>query len=266
MIVEANGIRFNCVISGRQGAPWLTFSNALATDLTMWDEQARAFARDYRMLRYDTRGHGGSTAVNGPYSLDMLADDVVAIWDAIGVDRSHVVGLSIGAMTAVGLALRHAERLDRVVVANARPDNPPELRGARERRIAAIRREGMSALAEPTVERWCSGAFLASQPDAAKKLVSMVAGTSAAGYAGSVHALLGLDYRDRLGGIRVPALFVAGGRDAGVPPEAMREMHRAVRGSQFVELPRAGHISNVECPAEFNRAVGEFLSARSDGR
>ncbi|MDE0334437.1 MAG: alpha/beta fold hydrolase [Defluviicoccus sp.] len=266
MIVDANGIRFNCVISGREGAPWLTFSNALATELTMWDEQARAFAAGYRILRYDTRGHGGSTATDGPYSLDMLADDVVAIWDAIGVGRSHVVGLSIGAMTAVGLALRHPERLDRVVVANARPDNPPELRGARERRIAAIRREGMSGLAEPTVERWCSGAFLASQPDAAKTLVSMVAGTSAAGYAGCVHALLGLDYRERLGEIRAPTLFVAGGQDTGVPPEAMREMHRAVRGSQFVELARAGHISNVECPVEFTAAVEEFLSARSDTR
>ncbi len=266
MIVEANGIQFNCAISGREGAPWLTFSNALATDLAMWDEQARAFAGGYRILRYDTRGHGGSTASDGPYSLDMLADDVVAIWDAIGVGRSHVVGLSIGAMTAVGLALRHAERLDRVVVANARPDNPPELSGARERRIAALRREGMPGLAEPTVERWCGAAFLASEPDAAKKLVAMVAGTSTAGYAGCVHALLGLDYKERFGEIRAPILFVAGGRDAGVPPQAMREMHRAVRGSQFVELARAGHISNVECPAEFNRAVGEFLSAHSDGR
>ena len=118
-------------------------------------------------------------------------------------------------------------------------------------------------MAEPTVERWCSAAFLPSEPDAAKALVSMVAGTSAAGYAGCVHALLGLDYRERLGEIRVPTLFVAGGQDAGVPSEAMREMHRAVRGSQFVELAHAGHISNIECSAEFNGAVGEFLSAGS---
>ena len=264
MIVAANGMRFNCDIAGRKGAPWLTFSNALATDFTMWDGQVQAFADDYRILRYDARGHGGSSAGNDRYSLDLLADDVVAIWGEVGVERSHVVGLSIGAMTAVGLALRHAGRVDRVVVANARPDNPPELRGARERRIEAIRREGISRLAEATVERWCSGAFLGSNPDAARRLVAMVGGTSVTGYVGCVHALLGLDYQRRLGEIGAPTLFIAGGEDAGVPADSMREMHAAVRGSHFVELACAGHISNIERPAEFNAAVGGFLSARSE--
>ena len=261
MIVTANDIGFNCEIGGRNGAPWLTFSNSLATDLTMWDAQVRALAGDYRILRYDTRGHGGSAAGTGPYSLDMLADDVIAIWDKIGIDRSHVVGLSIGAMTAVGLALRHAGRLDRVVVANARPDNPPELRGARERRITAVEREGLSELAEPTVERWCSNAFRASNPDAAKKLVAMVSGTSVAGYVGCVRALLGLDYQRRLQEIGAPILFIAGGEDAGVPTDAMRKMHEAVRGSHFIELAPSGHMSNIEQPAEFNSAVRNFLSA-----
>ena len=264
MIVAANGIRFNCDIAGRKGAPWLTFGNALATDLTMWDGQVRAFADDYRILRYDARGHGSSTAGNDRYSLDLLADDVVAIWDEVGVERSHVVGLSIGAMTAVGLALRHAGRVDRVVVANARPDNPPELRSARERRIEAIRRDGMSGLAQATVERWCSGAFLESKPDAAKKLVAMVGSTSVAGYAGCVHALLGLDYQGRLGEIGAPTLFIAGGEDAGAPTDSMRAMHEAVRGSHFLELASAGHISNLERPAEFNTAIRDFLAARSE--
>ena len=264
MIVAANHISFNCEIGGRDGAPWLTFSNALATDLTMWDEQVRAFADDYRILRYDTRGHGGSTAETGPYSLDMLADDIIAIWDEIGIERSHVVGLSIGAMTAVGLALSHAERLDRVVIANARPDNPPDLRSARDRRLTAVEREGVSGLAEPTVERWCSNSFRASNPDAVKKLVAMVRGTSVAGYVGCARALLGLDYQQRLQEIGAPMLFIAGGKDAGVPTDAMRKMHEAVRGSQFVELAQAGHISNIEQPAEFNRAVRNFLSAPSN--
>ncbi len=263
MIVTTNDITFNCEIGGREGAPWLTFSNSLATDLTMWDNQVQAFQRDYRILRYDTRGHGGSAAGAGPYSLDVLVDDVVAIWDEIGIERSHVVGLSIGAMTAVGLALRHAERLNRVVVANARPDNPPELRNARERRITAIEREGISGLAEPTVERWCSKTFRTSNPIAAQKLVAMVRGTSVTGYVGCVGALLGLDYEQRLPEISVPVLFIAGGEDAGVPADVMRKMHEEVRGSQFIELAHAGHISNIEQPADFNRAVGDFLSAPS---
>ena len=261
MIVTANGIGFNCEISGRDGAPWLTFSNALATDLTMWDGQVRAFADDYRILRYDTRGHGGSEAGAGPYSLDMLADDTVAIWDALGIGRSHVVGLSIGAMTAVGLALRHPDRLRRAVVANARPDNPPGLREARTRRIADIERDGWPGLARPTVDRWCSDSFLASHPDAAGRLAATVARTSVAGYVGCVRALLGLDYRRRLAEIGVPVLFIAGERDAGVPVEAMRAMHEAVPGSRFAVLAGAGHISNIERPDDFNRAVGGFLPA-----
>ena len=263
MIVTTNDITFNCEIGGREGAPWLTFSNALATDLTMWDDQVQAYAGNYRILRYDTRGHGASAAAAGPYSLDVLVDDVVAIWDEIGIDRSHVVGLSIGAMTVVGLALGHAERLIRVVVANARPDNPPELRSARERRITAIEREGLSGLAELTVERWCGNSFRASNPVAAKKLVAMVLGTSVTGYVGCVGALLGLEYEQRLPEIGVPVLFVAGADDAGVPADVMRKMHKQVRGSQFVELAHAGHISNIEQPADFNRAVGDFLSAPS---
>ncbi|MEE9571215.1 MAG: alpha/beta fold hydrolase, partial [Gammaproteobacteria bacterium] len=164
MIIATNEAELNCEIEGRDGAPWLTFSNSLATDLSMWDDQVEAFASNYRILRYDTRGHGGSSAVPGPYDLDALADDVVALWNELGIKQSHVVGLSIGAMTAVGLALRHAERLNRVVVANARPDNPPELRNARERRITSTKQEGMSGLAELTVERWCSTSFRASNP------------------------------------------------------------------------------------------------------
>ncbi len=261
MIVTTNGIAFNCEIGGREGAPWLTFSNSLATDLTMWDHQVQAFASDYRILRYDTRGHGGSATATGPYSLDLLVDDVAAIWDEIGIDRSHVVGLSIGGMTAVGLALRHAERLLRVVVANARSDNPPGTRNARERRITAIEREGMSALAEPTVERWCSSTFRASNPIAAKKLVAMVRATSLAGYVGCVRALLGLEYELRISEISVPMLFVAGTEDAGVPPDVMRQMHKEVRGSQFIELAQAGHISNIEEPTTLIKAVREFLSA-----
>ncbi len=263
MIIATNEAELNCEIEGRDGAPWLTFSNSLATDLSMWDDQVEAFASDYRILRYDTRGHGGSSAVPGPYNLDALADDVVAIWDEIGIDRSHVVGLSIGAMTAVGLALRHAERLIRVVVANARPDNPPELRDARERRITTIERDGVSGLAEPTVERWCSNTFRMSNPVAAKKLVAMVRGTSVTGYVGCVGALLGLDYEQRLPEISVPVLFISGGEDAGVPADVMRKMHEVVLGSQFIEITQAGHISNIEQSVKFNKAVGEFLSAPS---
>jgi 3-oxoadipate enol-lactonase len=261
MIIATNEAELNCAIEGRDGAPWLTFSNSLATDLSMWDDQVEAFASNYRILRYDTRGHGGSSAVPGPYDLDALADDVVALWNELGIKQSHVVGLSIGAMTAVGLALRHAERLNRVVVANARPDNPPELRNARKRRITAIEREGISGLAEPTVERWCSKTFRTSNPIAAQKLVAMVRGTSVTGYVGCVSALLGLDYEQRLPEISVPVLFIAGGEDAGVPADVMRRIHEVVRGSHFIELAQAGHISNIEQPVEFNKAVGEFLSA-----
>ncbi len=156
MKAEANGIAIDYVIDGPEGAPWITFSNSLATDVSMWDDQVAALDGEFRMLRYDKRGHGATEAVEGPYSFDMLVEDVVGLWDALDIEKSHFVGLSMGGMSALGLALKYPERLDGVVISNARGDAPPAFRDAWDQRIEFVEQNGMAALATPTVERWCS--------------------------------------------------------------------------------------------------------------
>lgn len=261
MKVDVDGVSFNCQVEGPEGAPWITFSNSLATNLSMWDDQAAALSNEFRILRYDKRGHGGSDAPEGPYSFDMLVGDVVGLWDALGIDKSHFVGLSIGGMTALGLALGHADRLQSIVVSNSRADAPQEFRDAWDQRIAAAEQNGMAGLADATVQRWCSPSFLEAGPPALERLRSMVASTSLTGFVGCARAIQGLNYHPRLGEIAVPTLFIAGREDGATPADNMRRMHADVPGSRFVELSPAGHISNVEQPEGHTAAIREFLAS-----
>ena len=141
MKVTANGVALNCEIEGREGAPWLTFSNSLATNLHMWDDQAAALAEDFRILRYDKRGHGRSDVPAGAYDFPMLVGDVIGLWDVLGIEKSHFVGLSIGGMTAMGLALDHADRLDSIVISQ------------RHRRGAGALRRGLGRGGSPSSRR-----------------------------------------------------------------------------------------------------------------
>lgn len=261
MKITVDGVGINCEIEGRDGAPWVTFSNSLATDLTMWDDQAAALADDYRVLRYDKRGHGGSDPVEGPYDWDMLVGDVVGLWDALDIETSHFVGLSMGGMTAFGLALDHPGRLRGVVASNTRADAPPAFRDAWDERIAAVEAGGMAALAGPTVERWSSDSFFASGSPVLERLREMVRTTSVAGFTGCARALQGLDYEPRLGEIDSPMLFIAGKDDGATPSDNMRRLHGMVPGSQFLELSPAGHLSNIEQPEAYNVALRDFLAA-----
>ena len=156
MKIKTNGVMLNAEVEGREGAPWLTFSNSLATDLTMWDAQAKALAARYRILRYDKRGHGKSDAPPGPYDLPMLVKDVIGLWDHLGIDRSHFVGLSIGGMTALGLGIDHADRLISIVPCDCRADSPPEFRAE-----PLYRRQ-------PVVLAWRVLAIIEAQLDAAR--------------------------------------------------------------------------------------------------
>lgn len=259
MKVTANGIAFNCEIDGPEGAPWLTFSNSLATDLRMWDGQAEALKSDFRILRYDKRGHGRSEAVDGPYSFDMLVDDVIGLWNALDIGKSHFVGLSIGGMTGMGLGIDHADRLRSLVISNSRGDMPAADHEAWDGRIAFAIENGLAALAGPTVERWCSKPFFQSGSPALETLRDMVAGTSLAGYVGCARALQTLAFDARLGEIPVPTLFIAGADDMGTPADNMRRISAMVSGAEFLELSPAGHISNMEQPEAFNAALKRFF-------
>jgi 3-oxoadipate enol-lactonase len=259
--ITANGVSFNCAIDGPEGAPWITFSNSLATNISMWDAQVEALKGDYRMLRYDKRGHGGTEAVEGPYNWDMLVGDVVALWDELNIEKSHFVGLSMGGMTAFGLAQDHADRLLGTVASNTRADAPPAFRDGWDGRIATAQENGMAAMAGPTVERWCSDEFLASGSPTLDKMKEMVASTSVIGFAGCGYALKELNFQDRLGEINTPMLFIGGKEDGATPSENMKLIHQQVAGSKFMELSPAGHLSNLEQPEAYSAALRDYLGA-----
>ena len=260
MRVTANGVSFNCEIDGPEGAPWITFSNSLCTNVSMWDDQVAALDGDYRMLRYDKRGHGATEAPDGPYSFDMLVADIVGLWDTLGIEKSHFVGLSMGGMAAFGLALDHADRLDGVVISNARADAPPAFRDAWDQRVQFVEENGMAALAAPTVERWCSASFHRSASTTLDKMRDMVSTTSPIGFTGCARAIQGLDYHRRIGEVTgVRALFIAGAEDIATPADNMRLMQGLFAGAEFVELSSAGHLSNMEQPEAYTETLRRFL-------
>jgi 3-oxoadipate enol-lactonase len=257
MKVKANGINFNCRIEGKRGAPWVVFSNSLATNLSMWDDQAAALGDKFQILRYDQRGHGGTDAPAGKYSFDALVADVIGLFDALEIERAHFVGLSMGGMTAVALAEKHPDRLDRIVPCDCGPASTPQSAQQWEERIAVAREKGMEALVEPTVGRWCPPEFLAANKAGADRLREMIRTTPVNGFIGCASALSNYDLRPGLSEIDRPVQFICGGKDAALA--GTKALHAGVAGSSFIEIEGAGHISNVERPEIFTRALKEFL-------
>ncbi len=254
---KANGINIHYEVTGAADAPWLVFSNSLATDLAMWDEQAAYFSARYRVLRYDQRGHGQTDAPAGRYSFATLISDALALMDELRIDRAHFCGLSMGGATAMGLVQSHPERIDRVVICDSTCASTPEAARHWEERIGVARAQGMAALADPTIARWFPAETVAAKPAFLAKIRQMILTTPVNGFVGCAAALADHDFCRSVGTIARPVLFLAGGKDATAP--AMRQMQSQLAGSRFVEIPGAGHICNVERPDLFNRAIDDFL-------
>lgn len=260
MLADIRGVSINYEISGNENGPWLTFSNSLATNLTMWDEQEAALAGDFRILRYDKRGHGRSAPVEGPYSFDDLIGDIVGLWDQLGIGRSYFVGLSIGGMTAQGLLLGHAERVRATVMANTSAFSSEDFRTAFEGRVAAVAESGMEAVVESTIERWFTEGYRASGAARLDDVRQMIRTTSVAGYTGCARAIQSLAYLDRLETLDHPVLLIAGAQDPGTPPAGMRLIHEQIGGSAYRALD-AAHLSNIECAPAFTAALKDFFAA-----
>jgi 3-oxoadipate enol-lactonase len=260
MKIKANGITFNCEIEGPEGAPWLVFSNSLATNLSMWDPQAADLHRSFRLLRYDQRGHGGTDAPEGRYTYATLLADALALFDALGIARAHFCGLSMGGATALGLAELHPDRVDRVVVCDSPAMSTPASAQQWEERILAAQKGGMEALVESTMARWFPPEIHAAKPPYLDEVRAMIRATPVNGFTGCSTALADHDYNTAVATVTRPVLFIAGSKD-GVTPAAMKDMNARLKGSRYVELEGAGHISNLDRPAEFTRAVREFLDA-----
>ena len=257
MKVHANGIDIRYEISGK--GPVVTLLHSLASDLTMWDGLAAALADRYTVLRYDTRGHGATAAPDGAYSFAQLVGDVAGLLDALNIERTHFVGLSMGGMIAQHFALAHPGRLDKLVIASSSSRTPPEARAIWDERIAVARDQGMQAHVEATLGRWFTASWRASHPEVMARIGALITATPVAGYAGCGAAICDLDLTDKLAAVRVPTLVLVGADDPGTPPALSEAIARAIPGARLEIVPAASHLLNIEQAATFNRLVGDFL-------
>lgn len=254
------GTALNIEIDGREGAPWITFSHALANNLRLWDDAVEQLKDRYRILRYDQRGHGKSPAVPGPYTFPQLIADAVGLLDEVGVERTHWVGLSIGGMIGYGLGIEHPNRLMSIVACDSRPDAPPDYAAYFQHRIDLAREKGMAGVVEPTIERWFTPETRAKNPPVLDKVRGMILEASEEGHAGCCEALKTLAYGSRLHEIKVPALLLGGAKDKGAPPEALAEAAAKIPGAEHAVIPDAGHITALENPAVFQKVLEDFLA------
>ena len=260
MKIKANGISINYQVDGADGAPWLVLSNSLATNLAMWDGQARELGRAFRVLRYDQRGHGATDAPAGRYAFELLIADALALMDALAIKKAHFGGLSMGGATALGLAQKHPDRLDRVIVCDSPCQSTPTSSQQWEERIVVAQKQGMEALVEPTLARWFPPEAIKANPPHLDKVRQMIRITPVNGFIGCVAALADHNYAAAVATVTRPVLFMVGEKDAAAAP--MRKLNEALPGSRYAELPGAGHISNLDQPEAFTRAVKDFLGAK----
>lgn len=242
---------------GPADGPPVVLAPSLGTTLELWDGLATALAGQYRVVRFDTRGHGGSPAPDGPYTVSGLAGDVVRLADELGLDRFAVVGLSLGGAIGQLLALEHPERLTALVLCCTVP-RFGEPQGWHER-AAQVRAEGMQVLAEPTRGRWFTDEFRDRHPDTVERLLAMLTGTPVEGYAACCEALAEFDVRTRLHQVSVPTRVIAGEHDGAAPVGQVRDMCARIPGADLVVLDGVSHIANVAAPGRFDEAVLEHL-------
>lgn len=257
MKVEANGIEIHCELAGR--GPAVLLSHSLASNLHMWNDQMAALTPRYRVLRFDTRGHGQTEAPGGAYTLEQMADDTRALLDALGIERVHFVGLSMGGMIAQTFALAHPERVESLVLADTSSRCPPEARALWEERIRIAGAQGMDPLVEPTLGRWFTAPFRSRRPEVVSRIGEAIRATPAAGYIGCCHAIPRIDLTRRLGDIECPALVIVGEEDPGTPVAMAREIAEALPSAELAIVPAASHLCNVEKPEAFNDLLLGFL-------
>ncbi|MEY4508853.1 MAG: hypothetical protein RLZZ450_975 [Pseudomonadota bacterium] len=244
-------------VDGKPDAPWVVLCHALGTDHTLWDAQQRALAADYRVLRYDLRGHGESDAPDAPYTLRVLAGDLLALLDALYIERAHVSGISIGGMVAMALAAISPTRVNRLVLANT----AARIASAEvwSERIQAVRKDGLEPLVEPALSRWFSESFRAREPAIVDAYGQTLLRTDALGYAGCCAALRDGDLTLLLHSIRAPSLVIAGAFDPVTTPTHGRALAAGIAGASYVEL-EASHLSNVEASQSFNDSLRAFFA------
>jgi len=250
-------------VHGEEGAPWVILGGALATDHRLWSRQIEILAQSHRVLVYDNPGHGRSAvrAVDGPWVVGRLAEELVVVMDKLGIARSSFVGLSLGGSVGLQLALTYPNRLTRVACCCSRADSPPgysDLWRARKKKVKA---QGMQSIADETISRWFSDQTSGSVKDRNRALArEMISDTDPGGYMACATMLMDLRLRKDLGSITVPTEYVAGEHDSAIPVDTMKDLHDITPNGGFTIIPSAGHLANLDQPDVFNEWMLGWLA------
>lgn len=244
--------------TGAEHLPVIVFSNSLGTNVQMWSYQLEEFTKHFRVLRYDTRGHGKSDATPGPYTIEQLSWDVVRLMDVLQLDRAYFCGLSMGGMTGMFLAANAPNRFHKIVLCNtAAKIGTAETWNAR---IQAVQNGGMKAVASAVIERWFTPGYRAAHAAETRATLAMLESANPQGYMACCAAVRDADQRRTLGNICVPCLALAGTDDPVAPPADARFLTETIPGAKYAEV-RAAHLSNIEAREDFDRQVSQFLLA-----
>ena len=264
MLVSIDGRRTYYDLAGPDDAPVVAMGHSLASDSGMWGEQmAPLLGAGFRVLRIDSRGHGGSDGPKSDYTMDQLADDIAAVIRALGIDRVHYVGLSIGGMFGQGFAIRHGELVRSLMLCDTLAGTPPAAKEAWGQRIEAVSKaNSVAAVADATMERWFTDAFKAKNPARWNQIHATICATTPVGFLGCAAAIRDFDYAAKIGAIRAPTLVVCGSNDPGTPPAANRQIAQTIPGAQYEEIANARHFPNVERADVFNKIMMGWLQSR----
>ena len=255
--MQIDGVSLHYQLEGRDDAPCLVLSNSLGTDLGMWAPQMPALLGHFRVLRYDTRGHGQSAVAPGPYSIEQLGNEVVALMDHLGIGAAHFCGLSMGGMTGMWLGANRPDRIGQLVLCNtAARIGTPESWNAR---IEMVNSEGMAAIVPAVIDRWFTPAFQQRAPHTVEIVRGMLLRMPAAGYTACCAAVRDMDQRDGFSRIRAPTLVIAGTQDMATPPADGRFVAEKIPGARYLELD-AAHLSNFEQAEAFTENLIGFLA------
>lgn len=260
MRTNVNGIEVNYEFFGRD-APVVILSHSLASSLKMWEPQVEMLRSHFRVLRYDTRGHGLSETTPPPYTLELLAEDAIGLLDALKIEQVHWVGLSMGGMIGQAIALNYPKRLLSLSLCDTSAMVPPEMQPVWEERIEGVRAIGMKSQLETTMERWFTPSFLKSNPPMLTLIKEEFLTTPAEGYIGCASAIRKLNYLNRLSEINLPTLIIVGEDDPATPVSASRAIHERIKNSKLVVFPSTRHLSNVEQTEAFSRHLLDFLKS-----
>jgi 3-oxoadipate enol-lactonase len=258
-----SAVAVSYTVDGAADAPVVVLSNSLGATRGMWDPQVPALAERFRVVTYDTRGHGDSPAPAGPYTLDDLVDDLVALLDEVGAERAHIAGLSLGGMTAMRLAAREPARVDRLALlcTSAKPDPRPFLD-----RAVAVRSGGTAPLAPIVASRWLTPAHAAEHPELVARLEGMIAGSDDEGYAACCEVVAQVDLRADCARIAAPTLVVSGWEDPALPPEHQKLIADSIPGAELVTVSPGAHLANLEQPLQVTGALLGHFDAAGLGR